>query len=744
MAGRFNIEAVFKAVDKFSKPLVRMTAGVDRLAQRLEKGLGAQSQIVDRVANGFVAAGTAAVGMGAVAGAALFHVAKTGADFEQAITNVGAVMGKNRGQIADLEKEAMRLGVVTQFSSSEVADGMEMMARKGFDAQEILQGIPGVLNAVAASGEGMAEVTTIVGSTIRGFGLDAANASHVADVLAFSAEKTGATITDLGGALATAAPTAKALGVSLEDTTAAVGLMQKMGIDASTSGSAVATMLAKISKPSHEAAQEMTNLGIKFQDAKGNMLPFRDVLGQFVKAGDKTGGNMKRMAFFAELVGLRGDKAALALSDMAKSGDFDKLVDGLKNVDGYAGKVAAIRMDTTKGSWKLLTSTVEVLETKLFNLESGAIKGVIDQTNAWVSANQDLIVQKVQDTIATISDKLPEIERWTKRIAEGFGGLLLWAIGIKIAEGAVTALDIATGVAKTTLKAFTKATGLASDAVNSETAAAVASTIAGWARGAALWAQNAAIKIGTAATTKFTAATITGTISSWASSVATWARTTATSAYNAVVRISTTLVAAWRTGTLLATASEWAQTVATTAKNMALRAGNVLLGIAAIANGDFAASALGAAAANGSMAASFAPFMVTVAAATAAIGALCAAWHQWKALNAETEGLGITGLASEMIKRGTFDPAKALDAYQNETARTRAEASDAGADAASAPVIIPPNASGRSGGSSEVSGSIEIYNHTDQPVTAKSRGGVSMPVVRPSGGFGRGQRPAAP
>jgi len=398
MPGRFTVETVFKGTDNTSGVI----SSIEKRARSMEKGLSGPVGFADKGIEGFKKIGAVAAVAGAAAGVAFGHLIETGADFEQSITNVGAVMGKSRGQIAELEKAALSLGVSTQFSSSEVSEAMEQMARKGFDSEEILAGIPGVLNAIAASGEGMAEVATVVGSSIRGFGLDAKDASHVADVLAFSAEKTGAHITEMGSALATVAPTARALGVSIEDAAASVGLLQKMGIDASTAGSATATMLAKISHPSKEAAQKMTAMGIAFKDAKGNMLPFRDVLGQFVKAGDKAGGNMDRMSFFAELVGLRGDKAALALADMAKSGDFDKLVNGLKNVDGYSEKVAKIRMDTTKGSWKLLTSTIEVLETKLFDLNGGGLKGAIDKTNAWVSANQDLIISGA----AEYADKL--------------------------------------------------------------------------------------------------------------------------------------------------------------------------------------------------------------------------------------------------------------------------------------------------------------------------------------------------
>jgi TP901 family phage tail tape measure protein len=712
MAGRFSIEAFFKAIDGFSAPVAKMQTGLTKFTRSASVGLGQLNGGVDKAMGALKALGAATVAVGLVGGAAMLHVGEAGAHFEQAITNVGAVMGKNRGQIQELEKEAMRLGVVTQFSSSEVADAMEMMARKGFDSKEILAGIPGVLNAVAASGEGMAEVSTVVGSAIRGFGLEASQTDKVANILAFTAEKTGARITEMGEALSIAAPTAKTLGVSIEDTATAVGLLQKMGIDASTAGSATATMLAKISKPSKEAADKMAAMGIKFKDSKGNMLAFRDVLGQFIKVGDKAGGNMDRMAFFAELVGLRGDKAALGLADMAKSGDFDKLADGVRNVGDYAGKVAKIRMDTTMGSWKLLTSTVEVLETKLFNLKSGALRGVIDGTNAWIAANQDLIVQKVQDTIAGIADNLPKIVMWGERIGKIVGVFTAVAVAIKLVAAAqwvwnaaaaanpftlwivgltiVTALLIAfwpevkqagewIGRLSTAVKVSAVALGILIAVQTSSRVAMIAST-------AASWAYNAALAIGQASTTGFTASTIASSLASGAWSAVLWLRTAATTAYTTVTEVATAAMAAYR----LASMEGIAATVAATI--------------------------------------SFAPFLVTVAAAAAAIGALVLAWNQWKALNAETGGLGITGTIGEMIKQGTFDPAKAVNTFQNQQAQ---------ANATDTTQMVPPRAS-------LSTTSIEQINSTSRgEVTIRDTTGKAAITKKPTGGgFGLALTPS--
>jgi TP901 family phage tail tape measure protein len=686
MANKFSIEAIFKGTDGMSKVI----AGVEGRMNRASSSIGGSLKDIDKanskVISGFADLAKQALVVGAVVGSALAagltQVVTAGAAFEQSITNVGAVMGKSRNQIQDLEKAAMSLGVTTQFSSSEVAEAMEFMAKKGFDSAEILQGIPGVLNAVAASGQGMAEVATVVGSSIRGFGLDAGKAGHVADVLALAAERTGATITDLGSALATAAPTAKTLGVSLEDTTAAVGLLQKMGIDASTAGSATATMLAKITKPSKEAATQMAALGIKFSDATGNMLPFRDVLGQFVKAGDKAGGNMKRMAFLAELVGLRGDKAALGLADMAKSGDFDKLSDSLKNADGYAEKVAKIRLDTTQGSWKLLTSTIEVVETKLFGLGSGALRSVIDATNAWLGANQDLIVSKFADWIGTatwgvqlfghgvvrgfdsasgalklflgpfraLAGLMGQTGTWPSTVeslgrAFGFLGVvaasfLLFTLAVKGARAAMFAFELAQkavtaviwlGNAAVTAYAFV--TDGAAVATGLNTAATVAGRIATLASTIALGAKNVVTFVAFAATTDFTLAQVASKIATIAVTAVTWLWNYAVGAWTAVTAIASQVMTAYSMATDTSTAATEGATAATDLANL-----------------------------------SMGTFILTLGAALAAVGALYAAYTQWKALEKESGGWeGVKAGVGGVLSGEGY--AKGVDDYENEQAR---------------------------------------------------------------------------
>src|SRR5688500_1570245 len=158
MASRFSIKAIFEAVDNLTRPLARIEGrvksvlrGTEAAAARATKALGTAAQKTDRFVSGLAsAAKTVAVAGGAAMAVGAASVVADGANFEEAITAVGAVSLMTRDQIADLEKQALDLGSSTKFTATQVANGMELMGRAGFTNNAILAGMPGLLAAAAA------------------------------------------------------------------------------------------------------------------------------------------------------------------------------------------------------------------------------------------------------------------------------------------------------------------------------------------------------------------------------------------------------------------------------------------------------------------------------------------------------------------------------------------------------------------------------------------------------------------
>ena len=94
-----------------------------------------------------------------------------------------------------------------------------------------MEGLPGIMNLAAASGEDLGAVSDIVTDGLTAFGLKAKDSAHFADVLAQTSSNANTDVNGLGEAFKYAAPVAGALGYTIEDTSTAIGLMSNAGMD---------------------------------------------------------------------------------------------------------------------------------------------------------------------------------------------------------------------------------------------------------------------------------------------------------------------------------------------------------------------------------------------------------------------------------------------------------------------------------------------------------------------------------
>lgn len=442
MAGRFSVEAVFRAVDKVTAPVTRMQNRVGKMSRSMERGFRRANRAFKGLVSGIKrGARVAAISIGLL-GLAANNVLGAGAEFEQAITNVGAVSLKTRDQIALLEKQALKLGATTKFTATEAAGAMEVLARAGFNQQQILQATPAILSAAAASSLEIAEVANHVSNVLKGMRLEMSDAGRVADVLALASSKTNSSIGSLGESMKNVASTARQLNVPLEDTVAAVALLQDVGLDASVAGSAFNTMLTKMAAPSRSLSAKMRKLGISFKDANGDMLPLSDVLEQLSIASKKVGGNFDQVAFLAELVGLRGQKAAANLSQLFETGRIEELTKALRNAGGSAEKMAAIRMNTTQGSMLLLGSAIDAVKVKIFDMNRGPLKGLVDRMADWVSINGELIASKIGGFLGMLITNLPTIVSSLADIGKGIAAVLALTIAFQAVSAILGVINL--------------------------------------------------------------------------------------------------------------------------------------------------------------------------------------------------------------------------------------------------------------------------------------------------------------
>lgn len=268
---------------------------------------------------------------------------KVGNEFQAQMSRVQAIAGATGEELGRMKTQAIDLGAKTAFSAKEAAQGMENLASAGFQVNEIMDAMPGVLDLAAVSGGDVAASSEAMASSLRAFGLEANQAGHVADVFARAAADTNAETSDMAEAMKYVAPVAHSMGLSLEETAASIGIMADAGIKGSQAGTTLRGALSRIAKPTKAMTKSMQELGVSFYDANGNMIPLREQIAQLKTA---TAGltQEERNRHLVTLYGQNSLSGMLALLDAGPE-KLDKMTNALVNSDGAAKEMAETMQD---------------------------------------------------------------------------------------------------------------------------------------------------------------------------------------------------------------------------------------------------------------------------------------------------------------------------------------------------------------------------------------------------------------
>lgn len=320
------------------------------------------------------------------------------ANFEEGMSEVQAISGATGKDLQMLTDKAKELGSSTKYSASEAAAGMSNLASAGFNVTEIMSAMPGMLDLAASGNIDLASAADIASSTLRGFGLEASEAAHVADVLAKAAADTNAGITDTGEAMKYIAPVAASMGFSLEEVTAAIGEMANAGIRGGQAGTTLRSALTRLANPSKEASDLMKELGFNAYDANDKMLPLKGIVENLDSSLEGLTEKQQQQA----IATIFGQEAMSGMLTLIQAGpeQLDKLTNSLKISDGAASKMAKTMQDNLKGQLTTIKSKIEgaaisLGETLIPMLSKAAdkIEDAVDWFNNLDEATQENIVK---------------------------------------------------------------------------------------------------------------------------------------------------------------------------------------------------------------------------------------------------------------------------------------------------------------------------------------------------------------
>ena len=416
--------------------------------------IGAAGEKLQSVGSSIEGVGQKLMPVTAAVGGLATAAVKVASDFDSAMSQVAAVSGATGKELDALRDKAREMGSKTKFSASEAAEAMNYMAMAGWKTGDMLDGIEGIMNLAAASGEDLATTSDIVTDALTALGLSASDSGHFADILAAASSNANTNVAMMGETFKYCAPVAGALGFTAEDTAEAIGLMANAGIKSSQAGTAMRTMLTSLTGEVTFVGDAFGELTVQTTNADGSMRSLGDILTD-CRAAFAQMSESERAANAEALVGKNAMSGFLAVMNAAP-GDIEKLNSAINNCDGTAERMAETMQDNLAGQLTILKSQLEELAISIGEILMpsirqivGWIQGLVDWLNGLDEGTKKVIVTvalvaaalgpvlivigKVVGAVGTILTVVPKIAGAVSGVAGFVSGTVIPALSAVVA-----------------------------------------------------------------------------------------------------------------------------------------------------------------------------------------------------------------------------------------------------------------------------------------------------------------------
>lgn len=349
---------------------------------------------------------------------------QTGMSFDASMANVAAISGATAEDVENLRDKAKEMGATTKFTASQAADAFSYMAMAGWDAGQMMDGITGIMNLAAASGEDLATTSDIVTDALTAFGLKAEDSGHFADVLAAASSAANTNVSMMGETFKYVAPLAGTMGYSVEDMATAIGTMANSGIKGSQAGTALRSAITRLVKPTKEVYTALNQLGLEggaITNADGSMMSFSETVDVLRDAF--SGLDEADQAMYAGMIfGQEAMSGMLAIINSAPE-EYDALAETIGAASdamggmGTAAEMAAVQLDNLPGQVTILQSALDGFKTAIY-------EKIKDPLRELAAIGSDVFSQLT----AAVN------EGGVMGAFEALGGILSGVIGPKFAE----------------------------------------------------------------------------------------------------------------------------------------------------------------------------------------------------------------------------------------------------------------------------------------------------------------------
>lgn len=398
-----------------------------------------------------------------------------GMNFDTAMSKVQAISGASAADMTKLTAKAKEMGETTKFSATESAEALTYMAMAGWKTEDMLNGLPGIMNLAAASGSELATTSDIVTDALTAMGYSAKDAGKLADVMAAASSNANTNVEMMGETFKYAATVAGSLGYSMEDVALATGLMANAGVKGERAGTALRAIMQRLATDTGGATTALHDLGIATTNADGTMRPLSAVMGDLRGAMANLTDEQKT-ATAKTIAGTEAMGGLLAIVNASET-DYQKLTQAINGSTGAADKMAKTMQNNVGGKMTLLKSQLEGIYLTIWQKVEPVISKTIDSISKslkdvnwdkfgetaskalekvadgfkWLLENKELVINAMKAILAAFA--VAKIASFTKSLSENLGVTSL----VTAAQKSLAAAHVAEAAAQGTATAATTA-----------------------------------------------------------------------------------------------------------------------------------------------------------------------------------------------------------------------------------------------------------------------------------------------
>lgn len=295
----------------------------------------------------------------------------TGREFDSSMSQVAATLGYTTEDIqnnvngagdafAALREKAQEMGAATNFSASEAAEGLNILAMSGYDAEQSMSMVEDVLHLAAAGSMDMASAAGFIAGSMKGFNDATKDSGYYADLMAKGATLANTSVSQLGEAMSAGAATSAAYSQDAQSMTVALLRLAEQGEVGSAAGTALAAAMKDLYTPTDDATDALEELGVSVYDEAGRARDFNAVVDE-LEASFEGMTEQQKNSYKQTIFGIQGLRAynKMVVTGTKKQEDWNEALAGASEGAGEAAKQYETMTDNLQGDIDIMNSAID-------------------------------------------------------------------------------------------------------------------------------------------------------------------------------------------------------------------------------------------------------------------------------------------------------------------------------------------------------------------------------------------------